>query len=283
MNAVAPVAARPAASILVLRDGPGGLQVLVLRRSVSLAFGGGMLAFPGGRVDAADRFLPRSQAGTGCGRRAEHAFRVAALRELFEEAGLLLARAPGERQTVSEEMRRRLARRYRRALHCRTVGLANVLRRTGLVLETRALVPFAHWVTPAIAPRRFDTRFYLARTPRGQRASADGVESLAMAWRRPQEILEAWEAGAESLMFPTRLNLIKLARAGSVREAIGNARAEPILRVEPRPAADGTATLVIPAAAGYGVREAGPRDLHPVEAQALAAHLRARASATRGA
>ncbi len=280
LSAVKPA---PAASILLLRDGSEGLQVLVLRRSRGLAFGGGMLAFPGGRVDAGDRVLPRSWAGTGGGRWADHAFRVAALRELFEEAGLLLARAPGERRPVAEAVRRRLARRYRRALHRGTLGLASVLRRTGLVLDTRALVPFAHWVTPAIAPKRFDTRFYLARAPVGQRASADGVESFDMAWRRPREILEAWEAGAESLMFPTRLNLIKLARADSVSEAFRKARSEPILRVEPRPAADGSAALLIPAAAGFGVSEAGPRDLHPVEARALAAFVAARAAATDGA
>ncbi len=273
----------PAASILVLRDGAEGLQVLVLRRSLGLAFGGGMLAFPGGRVDAGDRFLPASQAGRGDRCAADQAFRVAALRELFEETGLLLARIPGERQPVPEATRRRLARRYRRALHRGSLDFASVLRRTGLVLETRALVPFAHWVTPAIAPKRFDTRFYLARAPRGQRPYADGVESLDTAWRRPREILAAWEAGAESLMFPTRLNLIRLARAANVREAIGNARSEPPMRVEPRLAADGTPRLVIPEAAGFGVSEAGPRDLHPVEAAALAAHPAARASKPRRA
>ncbi|MFQ5348759.1 MAG: NUDIX domain-containing protein [Rhodothalassiaceae bacterium] len=276
--AAPPVRALPAASILLLRDGPCGLEVLTLRRGGHLAFAGGMLAFPGGRVDDSDRSWRGPGDAFGGRRHADQAFRVAALRELFEEAGLLLTRRVGRTGARLGRAVLRRAARCRRPLHQRQLSFRACLQRLGLRLDTQALVPFSHWVTPVIAPKRFDTRFYLAPAPRGQEASADAVESFDLAWRTPADILDAWRRGAEALMFPTRLNLMKLAQSPCAETALMRARRSPLPRVEPRLAGDGTPRLLIPAGAGYGVTEAGLGDLHRVEAEALRAFAAARAA-----
>lgn len=273
----APVHPAPSASILTVRDGPAGLEVLVLSRSRRLDFAGGMLVFPGGRVDPEDAVPAlRRAARTGIGvAPGDVAWRLAALRELFEETGLLLARTGPGRPIVGEPVRAALARRWRRPLHRGTLRLSRLVARTGIVLDLAALVPFAHWVTPAMAPKRFDTRFYIAAAPRGQRATSDGIENLAIAWRRPSDILAAWQDGREKLMFPTRLNLMKLARADDVASALALARATPIVTVTPRISATGERRLVIPADAGFGVTEAHHADLDPFEARMLSEHLEA--------
>mgnify|MGYP005846449935 CR=1 FL=1 len=272
-----PAIPRPSASILLVRDGPKGLEVLTLLRSARLGFAAGMLAFPGGRVDVADgawRLRRHARQGRGVSV-MDLVYRLAALRELFEEAGLLLARPRLANSRLAAGRALRLAHRYRYRVHAKRLSFAALAERADLVLETDRLIPFAHWITPAIAPKRFDTRFYLAAAPAGQRAVADGSESLQVAWRRPQDSLAAWQAGDETLMFPTRLNLVKLARAGSVFEALQAARAAPVSRVTPQLADDGGRKLVIPEEAGFGITEAEESDLDPLERQAMAAHLEA--------
>lgn len=272
-----PVPPAPSASLLLVRDGASGLEVLVLSRSRRLDFAGGMLVFPGGRVDREDH-LPalRRASRTGIDTPpGDIAWRLAALRELFEETGLLLARGAGRASLLGERARAALARRWRRRLHRGSLRLSHLVARSGLVFDLAALVPFAHWVTPAMAPKRFDTRFYLARAPHRQRASSDGIENFDIAWRRPADILAAWQEGREKLMFPTRLNLMKLARADDVATALAMTRATPIITVTPRIATDGARRLVIPEEAGFGVTEALHRDLDPFEARMLSEHLEA--------
>ncbi len=262
--------ALPAASVLVVRDGRAGLEVLVTLRSRRMRFAGGMLVFPGGRVDPSDagarlacRQRPRRPLGT-----AERAFRFAALREAFEEAGLLLGARRENGRAVGEALRRRVERRYRARLLAGGISFVTLAEREGLRFDLGALVPFAHWVTPWESPKRFDTRFYLAAAPAGQRAGLiDAIENTHLAWRRPAEILEAWHAGAQPLMFPTRLNLMKLARARDVGTALALARRTPIHRLRPEivgPRGEGR-RLVIPHDAGFGVTEARPDELDPVE------------------
>lgn len=267
----------PSASILVVRDGADGLEVLSVHRSQRMGFAAGMLAFPGGRVDPADRTRRIRQYAQRPPRRPadDLAFRIAALRELFEETGLLLAVSRSSARPLRPAAWRRHAARYRRRVHEGSLGFGPMLARTGLALATRTLVPFAHWVTPAIAPKRFDTRFYLAAAPARQQAASDGVESLALAWRRPADLLAEWEAGTAKMMFPTRLNLVKLGRAGSVAEALAQARAAPAPKVTPALSADGRPRLMIPAEAGFGITEAAESDLDPLEQRAVQAHLAA--------
>lgn len=264
------VPALPAASVLVVRDAPAGFEVLVTLRSRRMRFASGMLVFPGGRVDTADagaRLASRQHPRRAL-KIAERAFRFAAIREAFEEAGLLLGARHGNGRAVGEVLRRRIERRHRAHLLDGGLSFVTLAEREGLRFDLGVLVPFAHWVTPWESPKRFDTRFYLAAAPVGQRAGLiDANENTHLSWRRPTDILEAWKAGEQPLMFPTRLNLMKLAGARNVGEALALARRTPIHCVRPEiigPKGPGR-RLIIPESAGFGVTEARPDELDPVE------------------
>ncbi len=257
-----PVDPAPASSVMLIRDGSDGLEVLMIERSRMMRFAAGMLVFPGGRVDRGDS-SPRLRESQIAKRRlpTDSAFRTAALRELFEETGLLCVRT-GPRQSVpGEGARARIARRYRQRLHQGRVAFSRLLEREGLLLDLDGLVPFAHWITPELSPVRFDTRFYLAPAPVAQRASSDGIETLDLDWLRPQDLLEAWDEGRQRLMFPTRLNLMKLARANTVSEALHQAEKTPIVTVIPEIVGTGKRRLILPEEAGFGMTYATHQDL----------------------
>ncbi|WP_281301144.1 MULTISPECIES: NUDIX domain-containing protein [unclassified Iodidimonas] len=264
-----PVRAAPAASLLLVRDGIDGLEVLMVERSRAMRFASGMMVFPGGRVDPGDasaaliRHIERP-AGKGARRLGPHdAYRLAALRELFEETGLLRARLQSGR--LSDVKRQHLAQRYRHALQGGGLTLSAFARRAGLLFRPDELVPFAHWITPELSPKRFDTRFYLAPAPIGQRPSSDGIENIHLDWWRPSDLLKAWEKGTRPLMFPTRLNLMKLSRAQTVAEAMQQARRTPIITIIPEIIGPGQRRFLLPAEAGFGITEATHEDLDPSE------------------
>ncbi|GER01437.1 NUDIX hydrolase [Iodidimonas gelatinilytica] len=265
-----PVNAEPAASVLLIRDGGQGLEVLMVERSRAMTFASGMLVFPGGRVDAADKSTALLQATDHNGRTGRRLprdwpFRVAAIREVFEETGLICARTGVRNRLPAEQQRQRLARSYRRRLHQGALSFKSLIRIAGLRLPLADLMPFAHWITPELSPKRFDTRFYLARAPYDQKASSDGIENLHLEWRRPCDLLAAWDAGVQPLMFPTRLNLMKLARADTVADALRQTRQTPIITVTPEIVGTGKRRLVIPEEAGFGLTIATQHDLHPIE------------------
>ncbi|MDB5415652.1 MAG: hydrolase [Rubritepida sp.] len=223
-----PVVPRPAATILMLRDGAGGIEVLMICRALEVAFASGALVFPGGRVETTDALLALPEDPLG-------GFRIAAIREAWEESGLLLAHPPGPDLTGEGEF---LAR-----LHA-----------SGLRPDHAALTHFAHWITPERSPKRFDTHFFVAAAPEGQEPVHDGHEAVEALWIRPEDALAEAEAGRRTLVFPTRLNLLRLARHGNVTEALEAARAAPVVTVMPEPISDGNGgtLLRIPEAAGYG-------------------------------
>ncbi len=261
-----PVAPVPASSVMPIRDGRDGLEVLMIERSHRMRFAAGMLAFPGGRVDRNDS-SPRLRDAQIVKRRlpVDSAFRTAALRELFEETGLLCVRSGVRSVTPGEGTRARIARRYRQRLHQRRIAFPRLLEQEGLLLDLGALVPFAHWITPELSPVRFDTRFYLAPAPVAQRASSDGIETLNLGWMRPQDLLAAWEEGRQRLLFPTRLNLTKLARATTVSEALQQAEKTPVIPMIPEIVGTGKRRLVLPKEAGFGLTHATHQDLDPLE------------------
>ena len=222
----APATPRPAATILLLRDGPQGLEVLMVARAREVDFASGALVFPGGRVDPEDHALADPADPLG------H-FRVAAIREAWEECGLLLAR-PGQ---VSGEG-----------------AFAAHLAERGLAPDPAGLARFAHWITPAHSPKRFDTHFFLARAPEGQEPMHDGREAVEALFLPPAQAVAEAEAGRRTLVFATRLNLLRLARHASVDEAFAAAERHPIVTVCPQPVpdAEGNVMLKIPEEAGYG-------------------------------
>jgi 8-oxo-dGTP pyrophosphatase MutT (NUDIX family) len=239
-------AARPASTVVLLRPG-NPFDVFLVRRSDSIAFMGGAHVFPGGRVDETDRLddlvsladgvADAARRMTDIGSDVAAAHYVAALRELFEEAGVLLAH-PFARIVID-----RLTR-HRRDLLSGATTFANVVRSEHLRLAFDALTYFAHWVTPEIETRRFDTRFFLARAPEGQTPVHDERETIHSEWLGPLEALERCRRGDISLPPPTWTTLSMLSRVGSMDEAFEWARRKPIPRVQPRFEQRGNTTLL---------------------------------------
>ncbi len=249
-----PAIPKPAASVLVLRDGPAGLEVFMVLRSPALAFSSGALVFPGGKIDPEDGDARLAARASGPLEQPAGARRIAAIRELFEETGILLARRAGAPLAPGEAAR--IQARWRGAVHSGRAPFRQFLEAEDLVADTAGLAHFAHWITPEHSPRRFDVHFYLARLPAGQQGRHDGSESVDSLWLGPEAALRDAAAGRRPIMFPTRAMLSRLARSASVAEARRRAAGEPVETVMTR-IADTPAgrVLRIPRSAGYPISE----------------------------
>ncbi len=249
--------ALPAATLLLVRDGASGLEVFMAERHRGSAFARGALVFPGGRAEPADA-EPRLHArcaGTGGLSRDEVTLRLAGIRETFEECGVLLARPRGAAGLI--ETARQAALAARGEVQAGTLPLAELVAREDLELACDLLVPFAHWITPEFMPKRYDTRFFLVEAPPDQIAAHDGTELVDSVWIQPAAAREEARTGKRTIIFPTLMNLGKLARSRSVGAALELARREPVVPVLPRLERRGAQRVVcIPEAAGYGVTEA---------------------------
>ena len=202
-----PVAVRRAATVAVLADATDGLRVLLLRRAASHVFGAGADVYPGGAVDAADDEMDATP-GT------DAAFRQAAIRECFEEAGLLVALADGPRVNTAEQAR------LRRALCANSMDWSHCIEALGVRFAPARLLAFANWTTPVGAPKRYATQFYAVAAPAGQIARADGDETVAAAWVTPTAALAEARAGTRYLMTPTQATLQQLAGFATVADAL---------------------------------------------------------------
>lgn len=195
---------KPAATVMLLRDTAEGLEVFMLRRTNAAVFAGGMYVFPGGRVDAAD--------GDG-----DEAFVVAAIRECYEECGVLLA--ADELGHMVDDGHPALAHRH--DVYAGTVDVRALAAEHGLRLLTDALPWVSHWITPkGETTRRFDTRFFVASSPAGQTSHHDDNETVASMWVRPADALERFQAGELQLMPPTVANLQFLGDHATVEVAM---------------------------------------------------------------
>jgi 8-oxo-dGTP pyrophosphatase MutT (NUDIX family) len=210
------VPVRNAATVMIIRnaeDGQPGIEVFMLRRTLKAMFASGMYVFPGGRVDAAD------------GDDLEQAHRTAAIRECFEEAGVLLAHTPGTFATITDG---HPALAHREGVHDGSIDLLALCAEHGLEPATEQLVWVAHWITPkGEGARRFDTRFYLVPAPAGQTSVHDDNETIASLWTRPSVALERQEAGELMMMPPTITNLQFLAPFSTVDDAMAAAHELP--------------------------------------------------------
>lgn len=211
----------PAATVTLVRDAPRGLEVLMLQRSHSLKFMPGVYVFPGGAVDAADHSpeihalcagLEDKAASLALGvERGGLAYWVAAIREAFEEAGILLAYdTSGGLVSLNGEAAERY-RAHRSSLDERRGEFGAIMRDEGLRLAADRLTYFGHWITPTRAPRRYDTRFFLAIAPERQEARHDSYETIAHAWMRPQEALDLCARETLNMRFPTIKTLERFA------------------------------------------------------------------------
>jgi 8-oxo-dGTP pyrophosphatase MutT (NUDIX family) len=244
-----PPPARPAATVLLLRDGEAGLEVFMVVRHRAIEFASGALVFPGGRVEEGDRAIAAATApGAPLGD-----FRIAAIRETFEECGVLLARPVGAEALLDGGRLAVIEAAHRAALNRGELAWEHLLASEALVPAADALVHFAHWVTPASRPKRFDTQFFLAAAPPDQLAVHDGDESVDSVWIRPAQAVAETDAGLRKLVFATRKNLEKLARFASVAEAMEAAAAARVVTVQPEMIrTEAGWRLRIPLAADYG-------------------------------
>jgi 8-oxo-dGTP pyrophosphatase MutT (NUDIX family) len=247
---------RPASTILLLRDGDQGeIEVFMMVRHHEIEFSSGALVFPGGSVDPGDREIiakPELYAGGEGLNEAALSFRIAAIRETFEESGILLARLRGSKELVDAKEAADIAERYRAGLSERKTTFIEVLGNVGMALALDALVPYAHWVTPTGMSKRYDTWFFLAAAPPEQLGAHDGKESTDSLWLSPREAVAGGESGRFKLPFPTTRNLIKLAKQPNVQAALDDARGRPVVTVMPvMTALNGGRQLRIPREAGY--------------------------------
>ncbi len=253
---------RPAATVLTLRDTPKGYEILMLRRNLRSDFVGGAHVFPGGAVDESDAEAHDLVVGlddvTASTRleveRGGLAFYVASLRELFEEAGLLLA-VDEHGDVVTFSAPRDLERwaALRRSINAGELGFLDLLREEGLRLDLRGVEYLAHWITPVGPPRRYDTRFFVARAPAGQVATHDAGETVADIWVRPVDALAAERRGEFEMIRPTIKNLEAVAHFQESEEVLAYARGlESIPCVTPRIITrDGEVVFVNPGEVGY--------------------------------
>jgi len=261
----APVAPRDAATVMLLRPatGPGGgapaagLQVYMLRRRSSMAFAPGAYVFPGGSADAADDDPGTAWAGPDAqewGRRLDapaglaRTLVCAAVRETFEESGVLLA-GP-DPQSVLATTGGEDWEADRRDLLAGSLSLAALLRRRGLVLRSDLLRPWARWITPVTEERRYDTRFFAAALPAGQRARDVSGEADETAWLDPGAALAAAARGEIALFPPTAVTLGELRQCGTVPAALAARRRMTALIPEVM-LANGAAWLTVPAGVEY--------------------------------
>lgn len=227
---IAPVI--PAATILLLRDGAEGIEVFMVKRHHQIDFTPGALVFPGGKVfdGDCDAALENLTDGVQDWSTDMRALGAAAIREVFEESGILMAREEGRRDFISAT-RAAALQHYRGPLDRREVGLAEMLNTEKLRLACDGLAHFAHWITPEMMPKRFDTHFFLAAVPEGHLGRHDGHESVDSVWIRPEVAIadrKRW-----NVIFPTKLNLMKLAEARTVEQALATARAAAPVCVTP--------------------------------------------------
>ena len=262
-----PVPARDAATIMLVRDAAESFEVCMLRRHLNSDFVGGAFVFPGGKVDEADR---SELAKTVCAGRTDAqaselldvvsgglAFFVAALRECFEEAGILFAYPAGSTggdlyQPRDAAATSRLSG-FRKDVNAKRVSFLEACRRSDVSLAVDRVNYFSHWITPEMAPKRFDTRFFVAHLPPGQTAIHDDFETVETVWISPAEALARGEAGEFDIIFPTMRNLKAISRFKTTTELLeAAAAAESVPAVLPRVVSDGNGVrIVLPGDPGY--------------------------------
>jgi 8-oxo-dGTP pyrophosphatase MutT (NUDIX family) len=244
---------RPAATILLLRDAPE-FQVLMVKRHHQIDFASGALVFPGGKTHEGDHDPAWAAHAIGWADQPpdQQALRVAAVREVYEEAGILIARDGAGVSFRGDER----AHDARDSIAKDERAFIDLVRELDVSVDLTALTVFARWITPLTMPKRFDTWFYATRADSEQLAICDGWETVDAEWIAPSEALRLAEAGERKVIFPTRMNLQLLAESKSAAEAIEAARLRKLVTVEPKVTPrEGGSVLVIPADAGYGAVE----------------------------
>lgn len=246
-------AIRPAATILLLRDQPT-FEVLMVKRHHQIDFASGALVFPGGKTHGGDHDPAWAEHAVGWDDIApeERPLRIAAIREAYEEAAIIMARHAGGEPFAGDER----TAGYREAVANDQHPFIELVRELDVKLDLSALTAFARWITPNLMPKRFDTWFYVATATGEQLAACDGRETVDAEWIAPSEALRLAAEGQRKVIFPTRMNLQLLAEAQSAHDAAERAKSRTLVTVLPvveqRPTGG---VLTIPPDAGYGAVE----------------------------
>jgi len=252
-------APRLATTVLLLRpsqpgDAGSALEVFMVVRHHQIDSFSGALVFPGGKLEEADG-APSLRARCGGADKiddAELKFRVAGVREAFEECGVLLARKRGQRALIAAADLKGIETRWRAKLAKDEASIVDMVEAEDLEIATELMTPYAHWITPTFVPKRFDTWFFLAEAPEDQIALHDGSESTDSVWIGAQEAIEEAKAGKRTLVHATLKNLELLAEGKTVAGAISAATARKIVTVQPWvEEREGKKFLHIPEGAGY--------------------------------
>jgi len=242
---------RDASTVVLVRDGRAGVEAYLLRRQPSMAFAPGMHVFPGGGVDARDVDAAIAWAGPSPAQWAQRlgsteslarALVAAAVRETFEESGVLFAGQSPD--SVVADVSGADWEEDRTALESRAVSFAAVLRRRGLVLRTDLLAAWTHWITPEFEPRRYDTRFFVAALPTGQRTRDILGEADRVAWLTPADVVAGVDSGAVLMLPPTYVTCAELAAFASSADVLEAARSRVIVAIMPRVVREGGATYL---------------------------------------
>lgn len=231
----------PAATIVLFRDSPNGPpDLLMVERAPTMAFAGGAMVFPGGRIDPGDDALARARGAD----MPDAAARIAAIRETLEEAGIAVGLDPAPSPIDAQAMRQ--------ALHDgEPIGAVLGDRR----IDLGTLVPFARWLPAHANMRIFDTLFYIAALPPGSPDPVvDATENVAVCWTTAADMLKAADRGDAQIIYPTRRNLERLAQFASFAEAVEHAHAHPVRTITPfSEERAGGMHLCIPEGLGYPV------------------------------
>lgn len=229
----------PAATLVLMRERAGGPpELLVTERTGQMAFAAGALVFPGGRIDADDQHTAELL--------GVEAAKVAAIRETIEETGLAPALRPAPDEATAEAVRRGIVEEE---------PFASLLAAHGLAIDADALTPFARWCPNFRETRRFDTLFFIAEAPEGAwEPMVSEQEAVRAFWASAADVLAEIEAGQAKAIFPTRRNLERLARFGSIAEAREDAARHPVRKITPWiEEREGRVLLCIPDDSGYPV------------------------------
>lgn len=246
-----PARPRDSATVIVARDGAAGIELFMLERQLSSDFFGGAYVFPGGKIDDADcdpalhdfvdppvpwRSLVPAEVGAviEAPPGKELGFHLAAIRETFEEAGVLLARhEDGSIVRLDGSEQRRFAA-ARDLLNTREATLLDIARKERIRYALDLMFYFSRWITPEVVPKRYDTRFFVARLPEGQTPLHDALETRSGLWIRPREALDRARDGAFTIIFPTRKTLESIAAFDSVDALIASTVGKKISGVLPK-------------------------------------------------
>lgn len=254
-----PAPPRPATTVLLLRPSKRGdtsapLEVFMVVRHHQIDSFSGAIVFPGGKLEDADgdKRLRARSGGPDRISDDELKFRIAGVREAFEECGVLLARKRGQKALIAAADLKPIEDRWRAKLAKDEASILDLVEAEDLELATELMTPFAHWITPTFVPKRFDTWFFLAEAPEDQVALHDGSESTDSVWIGAQEAIDEAMAGRRTLVHATQKNLELLAEGGTVAGALAQAAKRKVITVQPWvETTDGKRYLHIPPDAGY--------------------------------